>query len=388
MAKRRPSGDGLVRKREDGRWEGRIVVGHKRDGSPIFKSVFGKTQKETLGKLHQAIELYRDVDLTEDSRMTLGEWMDKWLDEYMLFTVRESTLESYRSMVRNYVKPHLGNKQLAFLTTADVQKFYNKIKREGRKRTHPIHGKQLADSAVRRVHMMLHEAMETALRERLIAKNPTNGTTVPKNNYLEKQILDDRQLEIFMETIKTEPDWYDFFYTELMTGMRRGEICGLKWSDFDTVGGTLKIRRSVGQKKGGGVQIGETKTDTGERTIILPPSVTALLTERKKNALTEWIFPNLYKPEEPMNPASAYNKLKLLLRRAELPMLRFHDLRHTFSTHALANGVDAKTLSGILGHTNASFTLDTYTHVTGDMQKNASVIVGSMIKGLLIKDGD
>ena len=123
MAKRRPSGDGLVRKREDGRWEGRIVVGHKRDGSPIFKSVFGKTQKETLGKLHQAIELYRDVDLTEDSRMTLGEWMDKWLDEYMLFTVRESTLESYRSMVRNYVKPHLGNKQLAFLTTADVQKF-------------------------------------------------------------------------------------------------------------------------------------------------------------------------------------------------------------------------------------------------------------------------
>ena len=89
-----------------------------------------------------------------------------------------------------------------------------------------------------------------------------------------------------------------------------------------------------------------------------------------------------------MNPASAYNKLKLLLRRAELPMLRFHDLRHTFSTHALANGGDAKTLSGILGHTNASFTLDTYTHVTGDMQKNASVIVGSMIKGLLIKDGD
>jgi integrase len=259
---------------------------------------------------------------------------------------------------------------------------------EGRKRTHPIHGKQLADSAVRRVHMMLHEAMETALRERLIAKNPTNGTTVPKNNYLEKQILDDRQLEIFMETIKTEPDWYDFFYTELMTGMRRGEICGLKWSDFDPVGGTLKIRRSVGQKKGGGVQIGETKTDTGERTIILPPSVTNLLTERKKNALTEWIFPNLYKPEEPMNPASAYNKLKVILRHAELPMLRFHDLRHTFSTHALANGVDAKTLSGILGHTNASFTLDTYTHVTGDMQKNASVIVGSMIKGLLIKDGD
>ena len=242
MAKRRPSGDGLVRKREDGRWEGRIVVGHKRDGSPIFKSVFGKTQKETLGKLHQVIELYRDVDLTEDSRMTLGEWLDKWLDEYMLFTVRESTLEGYRIMVKNYVKPYLGNKQLAFLTTADVQKFYNTVKREGRIHPHPIRGKQLADSMVRKIHMMLHEAMEAALRERLIAKNPTNGTSIPKNNYAEKQILDDRQLEIFMETIRTEPDWYDFFYTELMTGMRRGEICGLKWSDFDSDSGILKIR--------------------------------------------------------------------------------------------------------------------------------------------------
>ena len=373
MAKRRPSGDGLVRKREDGRWEGRIVVGHKRDGSPIFKSVFGKTQKETLGKLHQAIELYRDVDLTEDSRMTLGEWMDKWLDEYMLFTVRESTLDGYRTMVKNYVKPYLGNKQLAFLTTADVQKFYNTVKREGRIHPHPIHGKQLADSMVRKIHMMLHEAMEAALRERLIAKNPTNGTAIPKNNYAEKQILDDRQLEIFMETIRTEPDWYDFFYTELMTGMRRGEICGLKWSDFDSDSGILKIRRSVSQMKGGGLRIGQTKTDTGERTIILPPSVTSLLTERKKNALTEWIFPNLYKPEEPMNPASAYNKLKVILRHAELPMLRFHDLRHTFSTHALANGVDAKTLSAMIGHISAETTLNIYSHITDNMRRQAAV---------------
>ena len=381
MAKRRPSGDGLVRKREDGRWEGRIVVGHKRDGSPIFKSVFGKTQKETLGKLHQAIELYRDVDLTEDSRLTLGEWMDKWLDEYMLFTVRESTLDGYRTMVKNYVKPYLGNKQLAFLTTADVQKFYNTVKREGRIHPHPIHGKQLADSMVRKIHMMLHEAMEAALRERLIAKNPTNGTAIPKNNYAEKQILDDRQLEIFMETIRTEPDWYDFFYTELMTGMRRGEICGLKWSDFDSDSGILKIRRSVSQMKGGGLRIGQTKTDTGERTIILPPSVTSLLTERKKNALTEWIFPNLYKPEEPMNPASAYNKLKVILRHAELPMLRFHDLRHTFSTHALANGVDAKTLSAMIGHISAETTLNIYSHITDNMRRQAAVRIDRGIGG-------
>ena len=104
MAKRRPQGDGMVRKRSDGRWEARIVIGHKNDGTPMHKSVFGKTQKETPDKLHRAIETYRDVDLCEDSRMTLGEWLDKWLDEYMIFTLRESTMQSYRMIVNHYIK--------------------------------------------------------------------------------------------------------------------------------------------------------------------------------------------------------------------------------------------------------------------------------------------
>ena len=109
MAKRRPQGDGTIRKRSDGRWEARIIVGHKNDGSPMYKSAFAKTQKSALKQLHQLIDLYRDVDLTEDSRMTLGEWLDKWLDEYMIFTIRESTLDSYRAMVKNQVKPFIGS---------------------------------------------------------------------------------------------------------------------------------------------------------------------------------------------------------------------------------------------------------------------------------------
>ena len=140
MAKRRPQGDGTIRKRSDGRWEARIIIGHKNDGSPMYKSAFAKTQKSALKQLHQLIDLYRDVDLTEDSRMTLGEWLDKWLDEYMIFTIRESTLDSYRAMVKNQVKPFIGSKQISSLTTADMQKFYNKIKKEGRVREHPIHG--------------------------------------------------------------------------------------------------------------------------------------------------------------------------------------------------------------------------------------------------------
>ena len=384
MAKRRPQGDGTIRKRSDGRWEARIIIGHKNDGTPIYKSAFAKTQKSALKQLHQLLDLYRDVDLTEECRMTLGEWMDKWLDEYMIFAIRESTLDSYRAMVKNQVKPFIGNKRLASLTTADMQKFYNKIKKEGRVREHPVHGKALADSMVRGVHMMLHEALDMAVKERLLAKNPTNGTTIPKCNYPEKQILGDNQLETFLEAIKGQEYWCDFFYVEVMTGLRRGEICGLKWQDIDFEEDKLHVNRSVSVKRGGGLNIGETKTETGVRCIQLPPSVAELLKNRKQTAITEWVFPNFMHPEQPINPNSAYRKLKVILKNAELPLIRFHDLRHTFATHATQGGVDPKTLAGILGHTNASFTLDTYTHVTSDMQKSASAIVGNMMKNMMI----
>ena len=386
MAKRRPQGDGTIRKRNDGRWEARIIIGHKNDGTPMYKSAFAKTQKSALKQLHQLLDLYRDVDLTEECRMTLGEWMDKWLDEYMIFAIRESTLDSYRAMVKNQVKPFIGNKRLASLTTADMQKFYNKIKKEGRVREHPVHGKTLADSMVRGIHMMLHEALDMAVKERLLAKNPTNGTTIPKCNYPEKQILGDNQLETFLEAIRGQEYWCDFFYVEVMTGLRRGEICGLKWQDIDFEENKLRVKRSVSVKKGGGVNIGETKTETGVRCIEMPPSVAELLKNRKQTAITEWVFPALLNPEQPIHPEAAYRKLKVILKNAELPMIRFHDLRHTFATHATQGGVDPKTLAGILGHTNASFTLDTYTHVTSDMQKSASAIVGNMMKNIMIKE--
>jgi len=145
------------------------------------------------------------------------------------------------------------------------------------------------------------------------------------------------------------------------------------------------VQRSVSVKKGCGVNIGETKTDKGIRSITLPQSVIEMLRIRQKTAISEWIFPNLFHPELPISPAAAYRKLKAILKRYELPMIRFHDLRHTFATHAMQGGVDAKTLSGILGHTNASFTLDTYTHVTADMQQNASEVVSNMMKNIMIR---
>lgn len=386
MSRKRPNGDGTVRKRSDGRWEGRIVIGHKDDGTPIFKSVFAKTQKELMPKLHTAINEYRGIDISEKGNMTLGEWMDRWIEEYAKPTLRPSTIYGYRSFIKNHISPALGAKQIRFITRNDVQKFYNALKKT--KRQKRVHGEEklLSDSIVRRAHMLLHEIMDSAVQARLISKNPTNGTTIPKCNYPPKKILNEEQLNEFMDAIRNEPMWYDFFYTEITTGLRLGEICGLKWIDLDETTGKLQVRRSVHKAPGGKLEIGETKTEKGTRSILLPPSTLHLLKERRKTAMTEWIFPSLLTPEEPTSPSTAYHRLKVILAGAGLPDIRFHDLRHTFATHALTSGVDAKTLSGILGHTNASFTLDIYTHVTTDMQKNASVIVGDFMEELFGKE--
>ena len=386
MAKRRPSGDGMVRKREDGRWEGRIVVGHKENGEPIFRYVLARTQKELLDKLHRDMELYQDAELTEESRLTLSEWLDRWMEDYAAHTLRPNTLRSYEQYARCYIKPYLGNKVISRITRVDIQKLYAKLKWEGRVHEHPEHGHELSDSMVCRIHAMLHRCLKDAETAHVIPRNPTDGATVPKAVSKPKQILSREQMDAFLEAVEQDPVWRDFFYTELTTGLRRGEICGLMWQDFDETAGTLKILRSVNVPKRGELEIGETKTSRGRRTIHLPPSTAARLTERKKHAVSQWIFPEPLAPEKPVRPSAAYYWMKVILKKTGLPHLRFHDLRHTFATHALTSGVDAKTLSGILGHTNASFTLDTYTHVTPDMQKAASDVVGGFLEQIFGKE--
>lgn len=383
MARKRPDGDGLVRKRKDGRWEGRIVVGHKEDGSLIYRSVFDKTQKALMDKLHDCIETYRDVELSEDCNMTLGEWLDRWKEDYASHAVRPNTLSGYELLIDSYVKPRLGSKRISALTTAEIQQMYNDIKKYGRVNEHPEKGTELSDSMIRKVHMMLHQAMDVAVKEHLIVKNPTEGTTIPKNNYASKQILTEEQLNRFMEELGKDPIWHDFFYTELTTGLRKGEICGLQWRDLDMKTGRLKICRAVIAQRHQPCVVSETKTRAGNRTLVLPPSTLELLKARKKTSYSQWIFPNPLRPEAPMTPSVPYRRLKELLKQADLPAIRFHDLRHTFATHALTGGVDAKTLAGILGHTNASFTLDTYTHVTKDMQKQAAEVMGGFLEQIL-----
>ena len=333
MAKRRPSGDGMVRRREDGRWEGRIVVGHKKNGTPIFQHAYAHTQKELTEKLHQNIERYQDVELTEDSRMTLGEWLDRWLTEYKAGTVRPGTLKSYRCYIEYYIKPQLGDKQISLISQQDIQRMYRRLKTEGRIHEHPEMNHQLSDSMVRHIHSALHAALKDAVQAHVIPRNPTEGATAPKPNYRPKRILTRAELDAFLEVVEQDEVWRDFFQTELMTGLRRGEICGLQWNDFDEDTGTLKVCRTLHSQRKGEYTVGETKTGKGMRTILLPKTVADILRRRKADTISQWIFPDPVKPEDPVNPGSAYLHMKTLLRRAGLPSIRFHDLRHPYVKH-------------------------------------------------------
>ena len=382
MAKRRPSGDGMVRKREDGRWEGRIVVGHKENGDSIFRYIYADNQKELTAKLRQNIDAYQGVDLTEDCRMTLAEWLDRWLEQ-MALTLRPGTLEQHRGNFDRHVKPYLGQKKLTQLTAADLRELYRTLLERGRIGPRRGGGPGLSPTTVRGIHAALHQALRAAVDQGLMPGNPAEQAEPPKIAHKALRILSQEQMEIFLAAADRDPVWRDFFYTELTTGLRLGEICGLMWSDFDGRKGTLSVSRTLHKEKGGRLVAGDTKTYAGTRKILLPSTTAERLAERKKHSYSQWIFPNPLRPEAPLNPSAAYRQLKKILRKTDLPELRFHDLRHTFATHALASGVDAKTLSGILGHTKASFTLDTYTHTTGDMQKRAAEIVGGFLTDYL-----
>ena len=382
MAKRRPSGDGMVRKREDGRWEGRIVVGHKENGDSIFRYIYADNQKELTAKLRQNIDAYQGVDLTEDCRMTLAEWLDRWLEQ-MALTLRPGTLEQHRGNFDRHVKPYLGQKKLTQLTAADLRELYRTLLERGRIGPRRDGGPGLSPTTVRGIHAALHQALRAAVDQGLMPGNPAEQAEPPKIAHKALRILSQEQMELFLAAADRDPVWRDFFYTELTTGLRLGEICGLMWSDFDGRKGTLSVSRTLHKEKGGRLVAGDTKTYAGTRKILLPSTTAERLAERKKHSYSQWIFPNPLRPEAPLDPGAAYRQLKKILQETGLPELRFHDLRHTFATHALASGVDAKTLSGILGHTKASFTLDTYTHTTGDMQRQAAEIVGGFLTDYL-----
>ncbi len=378
MAKRRASGEGNIRKRSDGRWEGRYTAGHNPvTGKPIYKNVLGKSQSEVLEKLETAIKDSKKLDFTNYGQYTVGQWMDVWYEYYAVIKVRPSSHQTYRGYIEHHIKPYIGEIPLEKLTTLDLQKLYSKLLTGGRvvRKESKKQPKGLSAKTVRNINQIISSAMDQAVRQKLIISNPTDGCALPRIEHKEMHTLSDDRLSDFLKEAKAS-GVYEMYYIELATGLRRGELLGLKWDDVDWKRKTIRICRQVARINGEVVEA-PLKTKNAYRTISLGDGAIAILEAQKEKTNDKYIFPS---PNGgPISPDSVQNMLNRVLKRAGLPKIRVHDLRHTFATLALQNGVDIKTVSGMLGHYSAGFTLDTYTHVTTPAQIEAANTMGRVL---------
>ena len=379
MAKRRANGEGSIRKRKDGRWEGRYTAG--RDpvtGKVIYKNVLGKAQAEVKAKFKAAIEKSSSLATTTE-RYTTGQCLDVWIENYAKLQVRASSHKTYQGFIENHIKPALGDIPLEKLTATELQRLYKYLLENGRlecmeSRNKP---KGLSVKTVRNINQMISSALNCAVEQRLISSNPTNGCVLPKLERKEMKILPPESLGTFFEEARRS-GVFELYYIDLATDLRRGELLGLKWSDIDLDKGIIHVRRQVLRQNGEVVEA-PLKTKNSYRNIAIGADAIKVL--KRMEQKDEYVFPSPF--GGPMSPDSVLHMLQRVLKRAGLERIHFHDLRHTFSVLALQNGVDVKTLSAMLGHYSAGFTLDTYAHVTTSMQKQAANAVGSFLSGTL-----
>lgn len=371
MGRKRKSGEGTVRLRKDGRWEGRVVTGYDDKGLPKTKNVLAKTKTECVEKL-KALKntVVPPTPARVKADMTFGEWLEFWYEKYSKPAVRPSTQRIYEGYIRLYIQPKLGNIPLNKLTTNDIQQMCVWMKTKDRVDQEEYEG-GLADSQIRNCHSLCHRALEKAVAETLIARNPAIGCKLPPMKREEMKILSRESMQRLLIQAKEE-GYYELFLLEFATGLRLGELMALQWEDLNLAIRELRINKQA-NIVGSELVISEPKTKAAGRTLILPPQVTKVMTDYKARVDSRWLFPSPKKEDLPIRPSVVHQRLHRLLDHAGCERVRFHDLRHTFATNALAHGMDVKTLSTILGHVSSATTLNTYSHVTDEMRKKAAV---------------
>lgn len=372
MARKRKNGEGTVRLRKDGRWEGRVVIGYDEKNRPKTKNVLAKTKSECVEKLKRLQEQYAPPKSDKvKPDMPFREWMDFWYQNYSKPKLRPTTRSGYEGRIYQHIIPELGSIPLDQLTQNDLQQFYARLKKSGRLLHTEHYGKGLSDRMVRACHMNCRSALEKAVQDGLIRVNPAVGCKLPPKKAREMQVLTREEIQRFLIQAKAE-GYFELFLLELTTGLRRGELLALQWDDLNLETGELQVTKQVYRTKEDGLLISQPKTKSSIRTVSLPPPLLNILKEYKESVNFRWMFPAPVKEDSPLDPAYIRTRLHLILEHAQCKQIRFHDLRHTFATIALGNGMDVKTLSAMLGHVSAATTLDIYTHITDDMRLTAA----------------
>lgn len=405
----RANGEGSIRQRPDGRWEARYTAGvNPSTGKQITRSIYGKTQSEVRTKLRDTLTKIEKGTYVEPSGITVEEWVSSCIDTLSKQgQIRPSTHENYSVLARTHIFPTLGRVKLSKLTARDVQKFYNALVDKPvtivAGKTKIAHEKRtLSARTVRVVHAILHRSMDVAVKQNILPLNPTAACILPEQEHKEMKTLplNTAGLDKFFKTLaadvpegETMGRHYALFILELATGLRRGEILGLRWCDVDLQAGTLVVAQQLTRTKGA-LAFSRPKTKLSRRMVKIPDSALGVLTShyRRQCAMrlragSAWQDNDLVFCNElggPYDPSAIYHYLLRVLEKAGLPRIRFHDLRHTYATMALENGADTKSISAALGHYSTSFTMDTYGHVTEKLQEDSANKVDSVLKRHII----
>ena len=396
-SKKSAAGCGNIRKKvvkKNGKeypyWEARYTVGYDPGtGKQIQKSITGKTQKEVAQKLKELTAALDAGTYIAPNKTTVGQWLDTWQAEY-LGAVKLSTVSSYQATIKNHIKPGLGAIKLESLTTQDIQEFYNSRLKGDEKR------EPLSPKTVKNIHSVLHKALHQAMLNGLIRNNPSDACVLPKAIKKKVKPLNEEQIAALLKALKGHK-YENLILTALFTGLREGEVCGLQWDCVNLESGAIlvdkqlqNIRKSVRGDRDKYVLV---PTKNGkERTITAAPFVMDLLWKTKqaqdanrKDFGSDFIENGLVFTDEIGNrvtPQALYRAFKLVVTELNMKDVRFHDLRHSYAVVSLKSGDDVKTVQENLGHATASFTLDTYGHVTEKMKKDSADRMQAFIKSV------
>ncbi|MFZ5639182.1 MAG: site-specific integrase [Bacillota bacterium] len=386
MAKKtkRGHGEGSIYQRSDGRWVGQVSVGYDPANSRNRRLTFyGKTKKEVQEKMREAQYQHQNGTLVEPSKLALGQWLDDWLNVYVKNSVKLSTWENYKIMVETHLKPSLGHFMLKDLRPEHVQVIINQKLESGRK-----DGKGgLSSRHVNYMITILNMALKQALKSQLIVRNVLDAVQRPKRVKHEFKTLNVDELNILLKTAK-DHRFYPLLLLESRTGIRRSELVALMWDDLDLEKSTLTIRHAVVRTKNGLV-ISEPKTRKTIRTIELPKMVIAGLKawRVKQNQEKLRLGPD-YQDNNLIfcsalgtitDPRDLNRLLDTLLKKANLPKIRFHDLRHSVATILLKEKIHPKIVQELLGHDEISTTLDIYSHIVPGMIEQATQLLDSVL---------
>ena len=367
---RRKNGQGLIRQRKDGRWEGRCVIGYDEKGLPITKNVLAKTKRETEEKLKALRESVEKPVIKTSADMTFGEYIDYWYRNFCEISIAETTKLKYQNEIYKHIIPGIGRIPLTHLKKSDLEKFYAEQMKTGNLDRNGVGDKKLSGAVIRSMHTRIKSALDQAQKEGLVNRNEAVGCKLPPKKNKEVEVLSHDEMRRLLIQAKAE-GFYEMILLALASGLRRGELLGLRWEDINFETCELSVRREY-TTLGSEYIVSTPKTKASVRTIKIPQSVARIFKEYRKTVDSEWVFPSPLDKTKPRSPTSCRSKLSDLLDRAGCKHIPFHGLRHIFATNGIENGMDIKTLSAILGHSSPETTISTYSHVTSLMEKKAA----------------